>query len=30
MTETSPVGTFTPRGGPMKPGSCGIPIPSFR
>jgi long-chain acyl-CoA synthetase len=27
MTETSPTGTFTPRDGPVKPGSCGIPIP---
>jgi long-chain acyl-CoA synthetase len=27
MTETSPVGTFTPRGGPKKPGSCGLPYP---
>jgi long-chain acyl-CoA synthetase len=27
MTETSPIGTFTPRGGPAKPGSCGVPYP---
>ena len=27
MSETSPVGTFTPRRGPVKPGSCGIPMP---
>jgi long-chain acyl-CoA synthetase len=27
MTETSPIGTFTPREGPRKPGSCGIPYP---
>ena len=27
MTETSPIGTFTPRDGPTKPGSCGIPYP---
>jgi long-chain acyl-CoA synthetase len=27
MSETSPVGTFTPRAGPIKPGSCGIPAP---
>ena len=27
MTETSPTGTFTPRDGPVKPGSCGIPLP---
>jgi long-chain acyl-CoA synthetase len=27
MTETSPTGTFTPADGPMKPGSCGIPLP---
>ena len=25
MSETSPIGTFTPRHGPVKPGSCGIP-----
>ena len=29
MTETSPTGTFTPHGGPAKPGSCGIPLPGF-
>ena len=27
MTETSPIGTFTPREGPRKPGSCGVPYP---
>ncbi len=27
MTETSPIGTFTPRAGPRKPGSCGVPYP---
>jgi long-chain acyl-CoA synthetase len=27
MTETSPTGTFTPPDGPVKPGSCGIPLP---
>ncbi len=27
MTETSPIGTFTPREGPAKPGSCGVPYP---
>ena len=27
MSETSPAGTFTPRSGPAKPGSCGIPMP---
>jgi len=27
MSETSPVGTFTPRMGAVKPGSCGIPAP---
>jgi long-chain acyl-CoA synthetase len=27
MTETSPVGTFTPREGARKPGSCGVPYP---
>ncbi len=27
MSETSPVGTFTPRQGAVKPGSCGIPMP---
>ena len=27
MSETSPVGTFTPRAGPIKPSSCGIPAP---
>jgi long-chain acyl-CoA synthetase len=28
MTETAPVGTFTPRAGPGKAGSCGIPYPT--
>ena len=27
--ETSPTGTFTPRTGPVKPGSCGIPMPGI-
>jgi long-chain acyl-CoA synthetase len=27
MTETSPIGTFTPREAPFRPGSCGIPYP---
>jgi len=27
MTETAPLGTFTPREGPRKPGSCGLPYP---
>jgi long-chain acyl-CoA synthetase len=27
MSETSPCGTFTPRSGPVKAGSCGIPAP---
>jgi long-chain acyl-CoA synthetase len=27
MTETSPVGTFNPREGARKPGSCGLPYP---
>jgi long-chain acyl-CoA synthetase len=27
MSETSPAGTFTPPFGPVKPGSCGIPMP---
>jgi long-chain acyl-CoA synthetase len=27
MTETAPLGTFTPRDGPRKPGSCGVPYP---
>jgi long-chain acyl-CoA synthetase len=27
MTETAPIGTFTPRQGPRKPGSCGVPYP---
>ena len=27
MSETSLVGTFTPNMGPVKPGSCGIPLP---
>ena len=29
MSETSPTGTFTPRHGPVKPGSCGIPLPAI-
>jgi long-chain acyl-CoA synthetase len=29
MTETSPTGTFTPPKGPVKPGSCGIPMPGI-
>ena len=29
MTETSPTGTFTPQDGPVKPGSCGIPLPGI-
>ena len=29
MTETSPTGTFTPADGPVKPGSCGIPLPGI-
>ena len=29
MTETSPTGTFTPPTGPIKPGSCGIPLPGI-
>jgi long-chain acyl-CoA synthetase len=29
MTETSPTGTFTPRTGPARLGSCGIPIPGI-
>jgi long-chain acyl-CoA synthetase len=29
MTETSPTGTFTPRTGPARRGSCGIPIPGI-
>src|SRR5271170_7617090 len=28
MTETAPIGTFTPRDGQRKPGSCGIPYPT--
>jgi long-chain acyl-CoA synthetase len=28
MTETAPIGTFTPRTGPQKPGSCGVPYPT--
>ena len=28
MTETSPIGTFTPRDAAFRPGSCGIPYPS--
>ena len=27
MTETSPTGTFTPADGPVKAGSCGVPLP---
>ncbi len=27
MTETAPLGTFTPREGPRKLGSCGVPYP---
>jgi long-chain acyl-CoA synthetase len=27
MTETAPLGTFTPRQGERKPGSCGVPYP---
>ncbi len=27
MTETSPIGTFTPRDAQFRPGSCGIPYP---
>src|SRR5277367_799845 len=27
MTETAPIGTFTPREGSRKPGSCGVPYP---
>jgi long-chain acyl-CoA synthetase len=27
MTETAPLGTFTPRDGTRKPGSCGVPYP---
>jgi long-chain acyl-CoA synthetase len=27
MTETAPLGTFTPRDGPRKRGSCGVPYP---
>jgi long-chain acyl-CoA synthetase len=30
MSETSPSGTFTPRMGPIKPGSCGIPAPCIQ
>ena len=30
MSETSPAGTFTPRDGPVKPGSCGVPHPWLR
>ncbi|MDE2363752.1 MAG: long-chain fatty acid--CoA ligase [Hyphomicrobiales bacterium] len=29
MTETSPTGTFTPQDGPVKAGSCGIPLPGI-
>ncbi len=27
MTETSPIGTFTPREAEVRPGSCGVPYP---
>jgi long-chain acyl-CoA synthetase len=27
MTETAPLGTFTPRQGQRRPGSCGVPYP---
>jgi long-chain acyl-CoA synthetase len=27
MTETSPIGTFTPRSARVRPGSCGVPYP---
>ena len=27
MTETSPIGTFNPREGRRRPGSCGLPYP---
>lgn len=27
MSETAAAGTFTPRHGPSKPGSCGLPLP---
>ena len=27
MTETAPIGTFTPREGRRRPGSCGVPYP---
>src|SRR5205807_9877690 len=27
MTETSPIGTFTPRDALFRPGSCGLPYP---
>ena len=30
MSETSPSGTFTPPDGPVKPGSCGIPLPGIQ
>jgi long-chain acyl-CoA synthetase len=30
MTETSPVGTFTPARGVRKAGSCGMPLPQVR
>ena len=29
MSETSPTGTFTPKQGPLKRGSCGIPLPGI-
>ena len=29
MTETSPSGTFSPPCGPIKPGSCGMPMPGM-
>ncbi|PWR22046.1 long-chain-fatty-acid--CoA ligase [Zavarzinia compransoris] len=30
MTETTATGTFTPARGPVKPGSCGVPVPHAR
>ncbi len=30
MSETSPTGTFTPRTGPVKEGSCGMPLPQIQ
>lgn len=29
MTETSPAGTFTPRSGTVRSGSCGLPMPGL-